>query len=76
MCAFHKFLHERGTPMAQASVLTDSDIRRLFRIVETTRHAERNRLAFVLHLRWNADRRNCGSKPQVRWPEELSERRS
>ena len=28
--------------MAQASVLTDSDIRRVFRIIETTRHAERN----------------------------------
>ena len=36
--------------MAQASVLTDSDIRRVFRIVETTRHAERNRLAFVLSI--------------------------
>jgi integrase/recombinase XerD len=36
--------------MAQASVLTDSDVRRVFRIIETTRHAERNRLAFVLSL--------------------------
>lgn len=36
--------------MAQASVLTDSDIRRVFRIIETTRHAERNRLAFVLSI--------------------------
>jgi integrase/recombinase XerD len=36
--------------MAQASVLTDSDIRRVFRIIETTRHAERNRLAFVLSV--------------------------
>ena len=36
--------------MAQASVLTDSDIRRVFRIVETTRHADRNRLAFVLSI--------------------------
>jgi len=36
--------------MAQASVLTDSDIRRVFRIVETTRHAERNRLAFILSI--------------------------
>jgi len=34
--------------MAQASVLTDNDVRRVFRIIETTRHAERNRLAFVL----------------------------
>src|ERR1700730_18138483 len=36
--------------MAQASVLTDSDIRRVLRIIETTRHAERNRVAFVLSI--------------------------
>jgi integrase/recombinase XerD len=36
--------------MAQASVLTDSDIRRVFRLIETTRHADRNRLAFVLSI--------------------------
>lgn len=36
--------------MAQASVLTEAEIRRVFRIIETTRHAERNRLAFVLSL--------------------------
>ena len=36
--------------MAQASVLTDNDIRRVFRIIETTRHADRNRLAFVLSI--------------------------
>jgi integrase/recombinase XerD len=36
--------------MAQASVLTDTEIRRVFRIIETTRHAERNRLAFVLSV--------------------------
>ena len=36
--------------MAQASVLTDADIRRVFRIIETTRHADRNRLAFVLSI--------------------------
>lgn len=36
--------------MAQASVLTNSDIRRVFRIIEPTRHAERNRLAFVLSI--------------------------
>ena len=34
----------------QASVLTDSEIRRVFRIIETTRHVERNRLAFVLSI--------------------------
>jgi integrase/recombinase XerD len=36
--------------MAQASVLTENDVRRVFRIIETTRHAERNRLAFVLSV--------------------------
>ena len=36
--------------MAQASVLTDAEIRRVFRIIETTRHADRNRLAFILSL--------------------------
>ena len=36
--------------MAQASVLTESDIKRVFRIIETTRHADRNRLAFVLSV--------------------------
>ena len=36
--------------MGQASVLTDTEIRRVFRIIETTRHAERNRLAFVLSV--------------------------
>ena len=36
--------------MAQASVLSDNDIRRVFRIIETTRHANRNRLAFVLSI--------------------------
>jgi integrase len=42
---------QRLTPsMGQASVLTDSDTRRVFRIFETTRHVERNRLAFVLSI--------------------------
>ena len=36
--------------MAQASVLTDTEIHRVFRIIETTRHAARNRLAFVLSI--------------------------
>jgi integrase/recombinase XerD len=36
--------------MAQASALSESDIRRVFRIIETTRHADRNRLAFVLSI--------------------------
>jgi integrase/recombinase XerD len=36
--------------MAQASVLSESDVRRVFRIIETTRYAERNRLAFVLSI--------------------------
>jgi integrase/recombinase XerD len=36
--------------MGQASVLNESEIRRVFRIIETTRHAERNRLCFVLSI--------------------------
>ena len=36
--------------MAQASVLNDAEIRRAFRIIQTTRHASRNRLAFTLSL--------------------------
>jgi integrase/recombinase XerD len=36
--------------LAQASVLNDADVRRVFRIIETTRHADRNRLAFVLSI--------------------------
>ena len=34
--------------MGQASVLNENEIRRVFRLIETTRHASRNRLAFVL----------------------------
>ena len=36
--------------MAQASVLTDTEIRRVFRIIDTTRHAGRNRVAFALSI--------------------------
>ena len=36
--------------MAQASVLSENDVRRVFRIIETTRYAERNRLVFVLSI--------------------------
>jgi integrase/recombinase XerD len=36
--------------MAQASALTDTEIRRVFRIIETTRYADRNRLAFALSI--------------------------
>jgi len=36
--------------MAQASVLSDSDIRRVLRVIETTRYAERNRIAFMLSI--------------------------
>lgn len=36
--------------MAQASVVNDAEIRRVFRIIETTRHAARNRLAFTLSI--------------------------
>jgi integrase/recombinase XerD len=50
MLRFRAFVHERKIGMAQASVLTDTEIRRVFRIIETTRHAERNRLAFFLSI--------------------------
>ena len=36
--------------MPQASVLSDADIRRVFRVIERTRHAERNRVAFMLSI--------------------------
>ena len=36
--------------MSQASVLSDADIRRVFRVIETTRYAERNRVAFTLSI--------------------------
>jgi integrase/recombinase XerD len=36
--------------VAQASVLNDTEIRRVFRIIATTRHAPRNRLAFTLSI--------------------------
>jgi integrase/recombinase XerD len=36
--------------VAQASVLNDAEIRRVFRILQSTRHAPRNRLAFTLSL--------------------------
>ncbi len=36
--------------MGQASVLTDTDIRRVFRIIETTCHAERYRPVFILSI--------------------------
>jgi integrase/recombinase XerD len=36
--------------MAQASTLTDAEIRSVFHIIKTARYAERNRLAFVLSI--------------------------
>jgi integrase/recombinase XerD len=36
--------------MGQASILTDSEIKRVFRIIETTRNPARNRVAFVLSI--------------------------
>jgi integrase/recombinase XerD len=36
--------------MAQASILTESETKRVFRIIETTRNSARNRLAFVLSI--------------------------
>jgi integrase/recombinase XerD len=47
---YRHFLIKILFQMAQASVLSDNDIRRVFRIIETTRHAERNRVAFVLSI--------------------------
>jgi integrase/recombinase XerD len=44
------FLHRNRFPVGQASVLTDSDIRRVFRIIETTRYWQRNRCAFVISI--------------------------
>jgi integrase/recombinase XerD len=50
LCCVSDHLFRKGNVMAQASVLTDNEIRRVFRIIETTRHADRNRLAFVLSV--------------------------
>jgi integrase/recombinase XerD len=50
MCRLRSFIQETETVMAQASVLNESEIRRVFRIIETTRHVERNRLCFVLSI--------------------------
>jgi integrase/recombinase XerD len=50
MCRLRTFIQETETVMAQASVLNETEIRRVFRILETTRHAERNRLCFVLSI--------------------------
>ena len=36
--------------MGQASVLTETELKRIFRIIETTRHAERNRVVFILSI--------------------------
>jgi integrase/recombinase XerD len=47
MCILRGNVQQKEGTVAQASVLTDTDIRRVFRIIETTRHAARNRLAFV-----------------------------
>jgi integrase/recombinase XerD len=49
-CDFQHFFNKEALIMAQASVLTDAEIRRVFRIIETTRHGARNRLAFVLSI--------------------------
>jgi hypothetical protein len=39
--------HESKKVTGAPDVLTDHEIRRVFPIIEPTRHAERNRLAFV-----------------------------
>jgi integrase len=48
--ASEQFFRKEARVMAQVTVLTDPEIRRVFRIVETTRHADRNRLAFVMSI--------------------------
>jgi integrase/recombinase XerD len=47
---FDDLFSKLETIMGQATVLTDTEIRRVFRILETTRHIDRNRLAFVLSI--------------------------
>jgi integrase/recombinase XerD len=44
------FIQETELSWHRASVLNETEIRRLFRIVEATRDAERNRLCFVLSI--------------------------
>jgi integrase/recombinase XerD len=44
------FLIKSQAAMAQASVLSDNDVRRVFRVIETMRHADRNRAAFILSI--------------------------
>ncbi len=50
MFRFRAFIQQNERVMAQASVLNESEIRRVFRLIETTRHSDRNRLAFVLSI--------------------------
>jgi integrase/recombinase XerD len=40
----------KGQVIGQASVLNESEIRRVFRFIETSRHAGRNRLCLVLSV--------------------------
>lgn len=44
------FVHERGSPWRRRLLSPETEIRRVFRIVETSRHADRNRLALVLSI--------------------------
>jgi integrase/recombinase XerD len=47
--------------MAQASVLIDTEIRRVFRIIETTRHAEPKSIGLrPVRVCWPSRRRKCG----------------
>jgi integrase/recombinase XerD len=50
MMPFEHFFMKGASFMGQASVLTDAEIKKIFRLIETTRHAERNRVAFVLSI--------------------------
>ena len=47
--------------MAQATVLTDSEVRRVFRVIETTCRTQPACIYFVDLCR-DADRRNCGTE--------------
>src|ERR1700722_14850198 len=51
ICVDCEHLFRKQKPvMVQVSVFNETEICRVFRIVETTRHAERNRLCFVLSI--------------------------
>ena len=50
MRALVSFPKLSGGRMAQAKSLNDAEIKRVFRIIDTTKYAERNRLIFSLSI--------------------------